>query len=141
TALRDSLLLRIIQGVRDEPRVERRGVEIAERGGGEIRPGSEIAQCQRPSNVAAGCRVPRRRRVACPGSGDRDERKQHRLADLDDPGVPVAGLTVFFLSPLMRLLAVFMQLLAGLDRVQSLGHQRTPAPPGKPYRRWRLELR
>src|SRR6185437_6169245 len=76
-------------------------------------------------------------------SGDRDERKQHSLADLDDPGMPLAGpaVTVSLLSPLMRRLAVFMQLLAGLDRVQSLGHQRTPAPPGKPCRHWRLELR
>jgi hypothetical protein len=31
----------------------------------------------------------------------------------------------------MRRLAVFMQFLAGLDRVQALGHQRTPGWRGR----------
>ena len=37
----------------------------------------------------------------------------------------VAGLTVtaFLFGLLLRRLAMFMQFLAGLDRVQSLGHQ------------------
>src|SRR5580658_6710963 len=40
-------------------------------------------------------------------------------------GFPVAAL---LFGALMRLLAMFMQFLAGLDRVQSLSHQSRPRP-------------
>jgi hypothetical protein len=39
--------------------------------------------------------------------------------------------TVAFCGLLVMLLAVFMQLPAGLDRVESLGHQRSRSSPGK----------
>jgi len=54
--------------------------------------------------------------------------EQQRLADLHNAGMTatVTAMTVCsFGLPSLRP-AVFMQLLAGLDRVQSLSHQRAP---------------
>ncbi len=135
---RDPLLLLVVQGERDEPGVEGGRVEVAQLQGGDVVPGGEVAQGGGPRDLDPRRGPPPSRRVAGPGGGDRDQRQQYGLADLHDPGVPgfapagpdapavpaaaarLTGLSAVFGT--LGGLAVLVQFLAGLDRVQSLGH-------------------
>ena len=137
-SLGDCLLLRAVQGERDEPGVERRGVEVALRQRREVVAGGEVAQRGGPGDVDAGCRSPPCRRVPSPGSGDRDQSQQQGLADLNDPGMAGLGSMTCF-SALVRvllLLPVLMELLAGLNGIEPLSHLRTHPrwTPGERHR-------
>ena len=85
---RDPLLLLVVEGERDVPGVEGGRVEVAQLQGGDVVPGGEVAQGGGARDLDPRRGTPPSRRVAGPGGGDRDQRQQHGLADLHDPGVP-----------------------------------------------------
>ena len=91
----------------------------------------EIAQGRGPGDVDARRRAPPRRRVPGPGSRHGDERAAppRRSARSGNAGNDYRWThrDRFPLRPLFGL-AMFMQFLAGLDRIQSLGHQRLALP-------------
>jgi hypothetical protein len=135
-AYRDGLLLRAVEGERDEPGVERRGVEIAGRLGLQIVARRQVAQAGRLRDFDARCGAPSRGRIAGPRGSDRHQRQQHGLAGLHNPGVPLiaspaAALIARSLVPLgplglLGLLAVLVELLTGLDGTQAFRHGRSP---------------
>src|SRR5216683_8101058 len=133
-AFGDHLLLRAVQGECDEPGVECPGVEVADRLRAEVGPGIEVSQRRSVCEVDPRGGAPARGRIARPGGRYGDQRQQQGLADLHNSRLTALGVVVVISSRRLQaqLLAAFVQRLADLDRVDSLRHQRSPAPPDEP---------